>query len=333
MLYHDILFLNLQPQQDKNSPVNKYRQKIAELQTVQTGFEPAYNVNFPAPLNPKCAYYQKLIDNECNRYINTIIDLVDQATSDQQKVYWVHMTLTRKITDKFSEISKLITANDYNIRYIDLNNTTPHTDPHHRTETYIYQLLKTYLVRMYLEIQELYPHYLKEDPLTIEEIYPQLLQEPVPRQAHIRKVEVVEPAMAQDPKVEYAKPIETTLHSFTYKQFLTDSDKLTDLHDSLKKSNFIAQDTNLATFKKAFSGKEITSPVKWTGNMSEFYYFIKLIYTEHKLVEDLKQKHWEVACKCFVREDGSEFDRSKLRGLKRPNTTGDLLAKAVEHIK
>ena len=84
--------------------------------------------------------------------------------------------------------------------------------------------------------------------------------------------------------------------------------------------------------QKIFSGTEINTPVKWTGNISELYYF-KSIHNDWKLVEDTKQKQWQLTCICFVDENGEPFDRTKFRSLKRPNLTGDKIDKAVNLLK
>ena len=122
------------------------------------------------------------------------------------------------------------------------------------------------------------------------------------------------------------KPQDAVLTSLTYKQLAINSDKLNDLHDSLKLNLFIAQNTSLSNFKRVFSGKEVTTPIVWTGNISEMYYFIKLIHIEHKYVDDLKQKQWQVTCICFIDKNGELFDRSNFRSLKRPKLTGDKIA-------
>jgi hypothetical protein len=122
------------------------------------------------------------------------------------------------------------------------------------------------------------------------------------------------------------------IESFKYKEFDTEPDKLTDLCDSLKLNKFIDNNTTTPQFKKVFSGKEITSPVIWTGNASELYYFIHTLYNTHKVLEDMKQRQWKVACKCFIKSDGSEFEPTKVKNLKRPALTGDKLDKAIQHV-
>jgi hypothetical protein len=37
-----------------------------------------------------------------------------------------------------------------------------------------------------------------------------------------------------------------------------------------------------------------------------------------------------VACRCFVKADGTPFDRTKLKNLKKPQKTAGAIEKAVE---
>lgn len=118
--------------------------------------------------------------------------------------------------------------------------------------------------------------------------------------------------------------------SFTYKQLPKGSQKINYLWNGLKKNKFINPSTTATHFIKVFSGNELTKPIIWTRKPSDFYYFIYLIYTKYHLVEDVRQKQWEIACKCFVQEDGIPFERKKLKGLDRPALTGAILDEIVE---
>jgi len=74
-------------------------------------------------------------------------------------------------------------------------------------------------------------------------------------------------------------------------------------------------------------------PVIWAGNISELHYFIKLIHNINKSVSNLKQHQWEVACKCFVKPDGTNFDRTRLKDQKKPKLTAVLLEKVAGQLK
>lgn len=112
--------------------------------------------------------------------------------------------------------------------------------------------------------------------------------------------------------------------SFKLKNLYRKSGNLTDFRKSLIKKNLIHQDTTLSVFRKIFSGEPIEERVIWIGNQSELYYLVKRMYTDLKLVEDLKQQQWAVAVNCFVDADSISFDRNKLRGLHTPATSNKI---------
>lgn len=164
-----------------------------------------------------------------------------------------------------------------------------------------------------------------------EDLYQQALSEPVPEQAFLkRRMQiVVAESDFKNKGVSQQRPEDISRLSFTYKQFIKKGENLFDLRDSLMKSHFIDVKTSFRVFKRVFSGKEVLSPVRWTGNDSEFYYFIYLIYTKYQVVKGLKQHQWEVACRCFVKADETPFDRTKIKNLKKPQKTAGLIEKAV----
>ena len=185
---------------------------------------------------------------------------------------------------------------------------------------------------MFLEIQDAFKDLLCEDIYIIEYFYIQLLLEPIPVKTFIAETQpIIEiEVKPEKQKTKTPKPVDVVIHSFTYKYQIKESGKLTDLWDNLKKNHFIAKNTNLTNFKKVFSGKEITTPVVWIGKISELNYFIKLIHNLNKSVVDLKQRHWEITCKCFVQSDGkTPFDRAKLKDQKKPKLTATQLESAA----
>jgi len=113
----------------------------------------------------------------------------------------------------------------------------------------------------------------------------------------------------------------TKYHSFTYKNINTGLSQLTDLMNALKRKVLIADDTELAVFRKVFSGVSIENPIVWKGNISELSYFIKQLHNELKYVEDLKQQQWVVTINCFIQENGEQYNRKKLRTQKVPSTS------------
>ena len=328
----DILYQELRPWLGKNSLDQKYASKLSSVKEASTDFQFKYEISFQRPFDHKTKYYSKLILNNVKAECNKLIELIKEDSNENLIKYWLEDTLNKRFKTRLKDLGKLIKEKDYALSYIDPKKTSFELDQTHKANTFIVQLLKLAYMQLYLEIQDAFSTWI-DDRLILEDFYSQLLLEPVPDKHFLKPVQVIE----VESKPVTAAKTETTatansFHSFTYKQLPTNPDKLTDLWDSLKLNHFISKSTTLLNFKKVFSGNDIKTPIEWTGNISELFYFIKLIYSEHKLVYDLKQKQWEVTCLCFVDAEGKSFDRSKFRSLKRPNLTGDKIEKAVSHL-
>lgn len=332
----EILYGNLRPWLDSNKPDEKFHSMIYELPIVHPNYQNLFEIAFHRPFNNKTQYYHKYILNESISYCNKLYELYNEDSNLKLQKYWFDNT-SKKLQTRLKELGKLIKEKQFDISFIDPTKTSFEIDTEHKTDTYIIQLLKIALIRIYLEMQEIFKSIEEESAFIESDFYSRFLNESVPGKSFLKEVQTI--TIANEEKEIYKTnkandKIELkAFHSFRYKEYDTEIDKLTDLCDSLKKNGFISKDTSLANFKKVFSGNEITTPVIWTGNPSELYYFIHLIYTVHQLVEDMKQQQWKIACHCFTKLDGSIFDRSKLKQLKEPKSTMHLLEQAVDLIK
>jgi len=91
----------------------------------------------------------------------------------------------------------------------------------------------------------------------------------------------------------------------------------------LKKHGFISNSTQIKDFVAIFSGKEISSPIEWTGKISYLVYFIrKLEALEY--IYDLGEDKWLVTQKCFIIQDGKPFTVKRLRHAYRVTKTGTI---------
>ena len=322
----EILYSNLAPWHEDNQPDDKFFSEIENIKTIDPDYVQKYSINFYRPFNNKTRYYNKLIINEAISTCNRIYQLIQEVDNIKLHKYWRNEILNKKLPTRLKDIGKIIKNRKYEIAYIDPHKVSFDVDIDHKSETYIIQLLKVALMWIYLEAQELYKFINDKDLLFQDDLFINYLLEPIPEKLFIEqsKSEIKIKAQNKSSKLHGEQ-----YHSFHYKQYSTAPDKLTDLYDSLKKSEFISKDTSIHNFKKVFSGKEIETPIKWTGNASDFHHFIQLLCLRYDLVEDLKQKHFIVACKCFIQEDNSQFDRKKLRTLKVPKLTADTIEKAV----
>ena len=182
------------------------------------------------------------------------------------------------------------------------------------------------------EVKETPKEIIKEDIITdntakdvpVVEKVKEVVKKPVEKVVEKQK-EVVKPVEKQVEKEipkEKPKPKPKSKHkSFTYKKWRFESTNLTSLKDSLIRKKLIASDTDLKDFRKVFSGEAIEKPIVWTGKISELHYFISQLHNKLKLVENLKQKQWEVAINCFIQENGEPYVRTKLKNQKVPATS------------
>lgn len=179
-LYHDILFLRLKPSANRELSDIKFKELLLSLPKEHFSFQPAYEVDFPKPLNAMRKYYFALIENEAIRYLNTINNIFSIPDSDAEKKFWIHNTLTKKLAQKLKETSKIITDNKF---YFDLLQPLAKqkiSDARTLDEAYILQYLKHTLIRLYIEIQETHEAYLSEDAITEEELHETFFTEPEP---------------------------------------------------------------------------------------------------------------------------------------------------------
>ena len=336
IIYDQILYGNLSPWHEANKPDAKFIPLLSNIKTIEPTFQPVYDFDFIRHFNNKTWYYHKLIVNEANNYCNYIINLINADENENLKQYWINDTLNKKLHTRLIEIGKLIQDNDYSLLYINPLNNTYNEDSDHKTDTFVIQLLKTALIKVYLEIQEVYKSLISDTILEVEDFYTQLLFEPIPATKYIKsaqKVIIIEPITEVIVELLKQEKSASKALSFKYKKLATNSEAIKDLCDSLKFNDLIDKKTNLTDFKKIFSGEEINKPVVWTGNISDLYYFVALIHNELKYVENLKQQHWKVTCRCFIKPDNSIFEHTSLKTQKKPQINASMIEKVVALLK
>ncbi len=165
-LYHNILFIDC-PWLDNTTSGQKYQQMLHTVSKENYAQQPRYELSFIRALTPERKYYHALIDNEARRYINAVHSLVNNASNENEKKYWVHLTLTRKLKDKFEETEKIIKSRQL---YLSVINDKSESQKQ-KDDAYVIQLLKYELIRLYLEMQDSFPSYLKEEPITEADIH------------------------------------------------------------------------------------------------------------------------------------------------------------------
>jgi len=332
LIFERIIRGDLRPWLDKNKQDEKFETRIGNLEIIAPHFQPLYEIDFYRWFNCKTKYYHKLIVNGANNYCNRIIELVNTEENIRVKKYSLGRRF-RKIKALLRESANLINDNYYELQYIDTSKSDFDNGRDHKEDTYVIQFLKTALLKVYLEIQEVFKTFIpEEDYMKIEDLYLQVLCDPIPEETFLKRIKIEE-YVDYEVKTYERNPAHARPTSFKFDRLATNPGVLIDLMDALKFLLLIDKTSSIYDFKKVFSGKEIGNPIRWTGNDSEYYWFIYLIYTKYKFVEDLRQQQWKVAVQSFVRADWTHFEGSKLRKLKKPQYTGMEIEKAVKLLK
>jgi len=199
-VFHKILFLELRPWVNKDVSEIKYKDLLQKSSSQIFTYQPLFKLDFIKPLTSKRKYYYNLIDNEAIRFLNTFYVNISGALNESEKKYWVHTTLTKTLTQKLREVSKVINDNQYFYDLLVPSTSTKNTDAKMIDETYIIQFLKYQLLRIYLEIQENYKVHLKDEPLTEAELQQLYFSENIPATSFIKEADKIKVSNALNAK-------------------------------------------------------------------------------------------------------------------------------------
>jgi len=330
----DILYKDLNPWTPANSIDEKFASMLRDVKEYNQDYPFRYNIDFYRPFDNKTKYYNKLIFNVLKYDTDRIVNLINEDNDPNLMLYWINDTLNIKLKTRLKDIGKLIKGKDFDLSFIDPTKSTIELDQQHKANTYIMHLLKFAYMQIYLEIQEAFITHI-DDIMIADDFYTQLLFETIPTKHFITVIQKVDVAEVKKlaVKTKRKKQAPVLVHSFSYKKISYNYDAITNLCDSLKKHNFISSDTLASNFKKVFSNVEITTPVVWTGKISDLYYFIKLIHNDLEYVTNTKQKQWEITCLCFVDHEGKPLKKNQFRSLKIPKSTAHIIERIVENLK
>lgn len=271
--------------------------------------------------NKASAFYRYLITNESIRILSAIVSNVFSS---------------KTIVDAQYQVTSLLNNLEYSIEHFAQKQCSD------TVGSYVLNSVKIQLFRVYEQIKAMFPKYTPAEALSSEELLHQLFptfdqDKSVPSTTsfiinnYLINKQIIKPVEIITLH-EQQSAFETTLHSFTYIHLAKQPEYINDLLENLKSHNFVPKNTSPSDFKKIFSGEPVTKPIAWSGTISELNYFIKLIHNINESVKNLRQQHWEVACKCFVYPDGRPFDRAQLKEQKKPKSSADLLVKAARQL-
>ncbi|HEY3369350.1 MAG TPA: hypothetical protein VGK10_00800 [Prolixibacteraceae bacterium] len=150
-----------------------------------------------------------------------------------------------------------------------------------------------------------------KDPITIEDV---LYERRLPQKLH-------EPQKSIRTRQDTNK-----LLAFYYNNIKKDGLPL--VHKRLLQLKAIPPETTLTELRAIVNGLELVKPLKWLAGQGDLMVFIKEATSNGKLTFPYQQQ-WNIAVKCFVKEDGSSFDVTGLK-LARPTNMAAKFIRAAK---
>lgn len=211
----------LQPWQPKtNLSEDFYSPELRKLHSVNEDFTAQYKINFSiVPFSVKIKYYQKLIDIEIVKYINSIIE--ETTGGSENLVVFKLDKAKKKLRNLLVEVSSIIERKQFDFTVIASKYADFKNDRNHKESTYIFHYMLIALVRCWLEIQSRFIGFMhKEDVLTIADIYSQILQKAVPENLQIQEIQTIQlktdkPTIPQPIEKEEAFAIQYAQEKYT----------------------------------------------------------------------------------------------------------------------
>lgn len=174
-LYHNILFLGLQPNKNHSKKDAYYKEQLLNVKNEYYSFQPRYQCLFEKPLSAKRKYYVSVIENEAIKQLNTFVLDFQNALLDNIKKYLFNNAL-KAITQKFNEIYIRCKKGSYSFERLKAGVE----DENEEDEIYIFFYLRTELIRIYLEITEAFNEFATDEFYNEEEVYKKFFKETSP---------------------------------------------------------------------------------------------------------------------------------------------------------
>ncbi|MBL4653431.1 MAG: hypothetical protein JKY53_11325 [Flavobacteriales bacterium] len=153
--------------------------KISIKEADEDLFEPLYDIDTPFYHNSKSEFYYYLIKNEETRFMSYLNRVVNSCESQKDGQH-----LINKVLDQLKYFLKECQLTIKKTGYVDNKPfdeiPTDETELEKKNSDYVMKVLRTVIIRIYLEIQELFPSYLKQDILTEDDLWTKIMGLPSP---------------------------------------------------------------------------------------------------------------------------------------------------------
>lgn len=218
---HKIMFGELRPWLENNFQVDEYYKPLTRtLNSVQTAFNPHYEMKFIREISSKTQYYKKLIDNDITEYCNTLFN--DTENASYNRIAYKVNKANKELHARIRKISEITSTQNLDLTQINSSYADFSIDKPFKESTYIIFYLLSALIKCCLEIQY---HFLatihEDDRMEVADFYTHLLQQQAPANSFISEIATIQieetPAkIQQNTEDDFATQVLTT----KYQSFL-----------------------------------------------------------------------------------------------------------------
>ena len=212
---HKIMFEELRPWSENYAQVDEYYRPLTRsVKSVQSGFNPNYELKFTREISGKTQYYKKLIDNDITEYCNTLFNET-QIASSNRIAYKVNKA-NKELHALIIKLSEIIKTQNLELSSINSPYTDFSTDKLYKESTYIIFYLLSALIKCCLEVQR---HFLsaihEDDRMEVADFYTRLLQQQAPVHSFITEITTISveestAIMQENEKDDFATQVLTT---------------------------------------------------------------------------------------------------------------------------
>lgn len=300
--FHELLsFKNLYSSQ------NEYMDEANSLPQIKLDTEPLYKIDIPSKMlfTPKLHYYAQVLENEVNRYLNAVNNLLEteegggneELTKDMIKV-----TRDSVVTLIKEANSQLASYDFYGIYWKSLYSGTPDF----MTWGFIiecsayYRYMISQLVRCWLELQDRYAYIIGKHKYDAFMFYTTFLER------------------APEEEIKFCRTDKYTEESKMFKKSRTDccflydnkeyfATSIQEFTNKLKQFELIPKEIDYKQMESIFRGHSCRTQIPWLGDNHILTSLIKGICNDDSPIVTTWPKgtsKWEVVSQRFVDKDG-----------------------------
>lgn len=292
------------------STPNEYMDEANSLPQIELDTEPLYKIDIPSKMlfTPKLHYYAQVLENEVNRYLNAVNNLLEIEEGGENEELAKYM-----IKDTRESVVTLIKEANRQLACVDFHGTYWKSQIYGTPDlmtwggiiesSAYYRYMIAQLVRCWLELQDRYAYIIGKHKYDAFMFYTTFLERTPEKEIEICHTE------------KYIEETKKFKKSRTDCCFLYDNQEyfataIQELTNKLKQFKLIPEDIDYKQMESIFRGHPCRRTIPWLGDKHILTSFIKGICNDDDPIVATWPEgtsKWDVVSQRFVDEDGNNM--------------------------